>query len=614
MAAKFHCKVAPPAQRKCKAGGSLYVQGGSDFGAVVSGGGLEVVLEGSATGTQVQSGGILDDVAVTSNAVVSDGGAEIVFNGGSAIGTQVQTGGMLIVAPGGNATGESGGGAVVSSGVVALQEGGAAILNPVSGTVLGANAVEYVLTSGVAQGAVLNGAEQYLMAGVASDTVVNSGAAQVVSGGTAYDTVVNCGGTETVEAAYPFGGGEGVAYDTTIAGGTLVLAFGGAISGGVSFSGSGGVLDISGATLTADTAITGFAAGDAIDLESVQFTSGTSVSLSGAVLSIADGGNGVSLDLTGDAGAVFEVSADGRGGTEITVAPLCFCAGTRIATPSGEIAVEALQIGDRVETLHGGVRPVKWIGRRSYDAAFLALHEEMRPIRIARDAIEDGVPARDLLVSAGHGICLEGGLVPAFRLINGVTILRDEVPEPTLYYHVELDEHEVLLAEGCPAESFFEDDFRGHFENADEYRALYPEARPEPAVRCLPRLEDGFVLQAIQRRLAERAGLPHAEVLNGPLRGFVDRVGPAIVSGWAQCTTQPEEPVCLDILVDGKRLLRALANRYREDLHQAGLGSGNHSFEVHLPQGTTGPIEVRRTFDQAPLSLTDTAARLRAAE
>jgi hypothetical protein len=134
--------------------------------------------------------------------------------------------------------------------------------------------------------------------------------------------------------------------------------------------------------------------------------------------------------------------------------------------------------------------------------------------------------------------------------------------------------------------------------------------RPGAPVMCLPRLEDGFVLQAIQRRLAERAGLPPAEVFNGPLRGFVDQAGPEIVADWAQCETQPEEPVCLDILADGKRLLRALANRYREDLHQAGLGSGSHSFKVQLPAGTFGTVEVRRTFDQTPLPLTDAAVRV----
>jgi autotransporter passenger strand-loop-strand repeat protein len=104
---------------------------------VVSGGGSELVYAtGSAIGTQVLSGGLLNDAAVTSSAVVSNGGVEIVYNGASAIGTQVQSGGLLVVAPGGTATGETGSGVVVASGVVALQAGQAAILDPASGTVL----------------------------------------------------------------------------------------------------------------------------------------------------------------------------------------------------------------------------------------------------------------------------------------------------------------------------------------------------------------------------------------------------------------------------------------------------------------------------------------------
>jgi hypothetical protein len=191
--------------------------------------------------------------------------------------------------------------------------------------------------------------------------------------------------------------------------------------------------------------------------------------------------------------------------------------------------------------------------------------------------------------------------------LNGVTITQAKLNRTVHYFDLELDEHEVLIADGCPAESFFDEVFRNDFENASEFHALYPTPRPFPAVECLPRLEDGFVLQAIQQRLGERAGLPPAEILEGPLRGFVDRAGPLTVTGWAQCETQPEEPVCLDIIVDGKRVLRALANRYRKDLRDAGLGSGKHSFIAELPEETSGIVEVRRTIDQALLPLTDTA-------
>jgi hypothetical protein len=286
----------------------------------------------------------------------------------------------------------------------------------------------------------------------------------------------------------------------------------------------------------------------------------------------------------------------------------CFVAGTLIATPAGEVPVEALRIGDRVETQHGGICEVKWIGRQIYHPAEHADGEAGLPIRILADALDDGVPARDLLVSPNHGIGVDGGLVPAVRLVNGVTIRRETAPQAVEYLHVDLDEHEVLFANGCPAESFFDESERGLFENAVEFYTLYPVPLPFPRSECLPRLEAGFVLQAIQHRLAERAGLRPSETIEGPLRGFVDVAGPATVAGWAQCETQPEEPVCLDIFVDGIRVLRTLANRYREDLRNAGIGSGNHSFSAQLPEDAFGKVEVRRTIDQTILPLTDAAA------
>jgi hypothetical protein len=91
------------------------------------------------------------------------------------------------------------------------------------------------------------------------------------------------------------------------------------------------------------------------------------------------------------------------------------------------------------------------------------------------------------------------------------------------------------------------------------------------------------------------------------LRGFVDRAGPEVVSGWAQSETYTEIPVSLVVLVDGRRVASVLADRFRADLRAAGLGSGKHAFEVVLPTGVRGRVEVRRTLDQAPLALTEAA-------
>ncbi len=341
---------------------------------------------------------------------------------------------------------------------------------------------------------------------------------------------------------------------------------------------------------------------------------GTTTTGSGSLYELAAGSQTVTT-LLADADGVggLATGADGNiygaAGGDIYEFAACYCHGTRILTERGEVPIETLVIGDKVATMHRGARPIKWIGRRSYDGRFIAGQTLILPVCIKQGAIEDNVPARDLWVSPAHAIHLDGVLAPAFLLVNGVTIIQAASVDSVSYIHVELPEHDVIFAERCPAESFLDDNSRAQFHNAAEYRELYPDEEPHPHCRCLPRIESGFHLQSLQRRLAARAGVVISSKQDGPLRGFVDLAGPAVVAGWAQSETNPETPVCLDILVDGKRVMLALANRYRADLQKAGLGSGKHSFEVELPVGVFGRVEVRRSADQSCLSVTTAAAQ-----
>ncbi len=184
-----------------------------------------------------------------------------------------------------------------------------------------------------------------------------------------------------------------------------------------------------------------------------------------------------------------------------TFATACYGRGTRIRTPSGEVAIEALAIGDAVSTGSGAVAAVRWIGRRSYAGRFLAGRRTVAPVRIAAGALGQGVPFRDLVVSPEHAMLIDEALVPAIHLVNGRTIRQDTGLSRIDYLHVELDRHDTIWAEGAASETYVEDDNRQRFDNAAEYHRLYPDASPQPAAYCAPRLIQGEALEAIRHRI-----------------------------------------------------------------------------------------------------------------
>ncbi len=159
-------------------------------------------------------------------------------------------------------------------------------------------------------------------------------------------------------------------------------------------------------------------------------------------------------------------AAHGGGVIELEPAVPCFARGCRILTPLGYVAVEHIMPGDPVVTAAGATRPVRWAGRRTIDFFGHSRPDAARPVSILPGAFGPGVPARTVRLSPDHALLLRGVLVPVKLLTNGATILRETDCQAVTYHHLELDRHEILLAEGLAVESYIDTGNRAMFEAA----------------------------------------------------------------------------------------------------------------------------------------------------
>ena len=148
---------------------------------------------------------------------------------------------------------------------------------------------------------------------------------------------------------------------------------------------------------------------------------------------------------------------------------------------------------------------MRWLGRQTVATRF-ADPARVAPVRIIAGALGENLPVRDLHVSPDHAIMVDGTFVQAGALINGVSITREDkdLPDVFVYYHVELDSHALILAEGVAAETFIDNVERLAFDNWD-WRAGIDEAAVSLHEMPLPRAKaHRQVPPALRARLLAR--------------------------------------------------------------------------------------------------------------
>lgn len=232
-------------------------------------------------------------------------------------------------------------------------------------------------------------------------------------------------------------------------------------------------------------------------------------------------GSGQSLE-TRDGGATYSTQADPTKGS----IP-CLTRGTRIRTDQGMVKVEDLTPGMRLETIDGTFAPLRLVLKTCVSRKDLIKDAHLAPVRISAGALGVGLPTCDLLVSRQHRMLVSSGiaqrmfgeasvLVAAVRLTELPGIFVDTDVPGVEYFHLLLDQHHIIFAEGAPTESFFVgDQIKSTLsqEVRQEIHRLFPETA-EPGhsdipARPIPQREQ-------QKRLIAR----HAKNARDVLVGF----------------------------------------------------------------------------------------------
>ncbi|GCD52524.1 Hint domain-containing protein [Acetobacter pasteurianus] len=507
---------------------------------IISGNNTHAYLHDGGTGTNwttedggwvgIYSGASLDGFTVTgqntygdisggqvTNASVTDGGTLQIESGVAISGINATSGGQVYVSNGGSTTGTI----LSDSGTAETVQGGGSA----SGTQVASGASLTVSTDGSA-----------------TDTTVSANGHLLVSGGTIVDTTITNGGEATL---YDAATADTVTVDS---GGSITFENNGTLTGTVTLqdggsatiqAGTGGTIDVAGSSNTGvvisgltsggtvTTVISGFngtsaGASDGIQLAGLKAADVTSVTYPSAdqVNLLLTNGKTVTLSIAGAEKAGYTLVSDANGDL---IYEVCFLSGSMIRTPDGDVAVEDIQIGDQVVTFDWKsnktvCRPVIWVGKTHATVRPDLPHDEAGyPVRVRKDAIANGVPYKDMLITAEHCLFFEGKFVPVRMLVNGVSIFYDTSITSYDYYHVETEQHSVITADGMLTESYLDTGNRRAFRQEGKIAALrcttQSWADHSAAPLCVERAFVEPLFRKLNARNSNSIGAEHAKLV-----------------------------------------------------------------------------------------------------
>lgn len=393
-----------------------------------------------------------------------------------------------------------------SGGVISAQENTGSRVTSSGGILLNCSTTsggrDVIANGGVAYDHNLTAGATLVVSGVVSRSTV-AGVETVAAGGTVVSQTVNAGATVTMANGARIGGMMQIA-----AGATVSIA--GDTGGTINLAGSDYTrLKITGSVMPS-TVISGFngtttSLSDAITLTGIKKIDVLSVDYPSANhirLRMRDGSY-KTLNIMGIAQTGYALNLNSDGSVTLTA---CFLPGTLIATPWGDREVETLKPGDIVYSMTpDGQRvaaPIAWTGSGRQENAE---GPDTQAVIVEKGAFGDNLPEQDLYLTPDHCVYVDGALVPVRMLVNHVSIRHDVDQRAYDYYHIMMNEHAVIFANGLPAESYFPDQAHGsnHFFDRDAFADSQVIQRH--AERVAPLQTSREFVERIAHRLAKLA-------------------------------------------------------------------------------------------------------------